>query len=53
MPNPFLPLPPALKTLAAESLVLHATGQATIDLVSPDLEEAYDRATRGRDENVT
>lgn len=53
MPNPFTPLQPALQTLATEGRVLPATGQAIIDLVSPDLEEAYDRATGGRDEKIT
>ena len=53
MPNPFAPLQPALEALATEGRVLPATGQAIIDLVSPDLEEAYDRATGGRDEKIT
>lgn len=53
MPNPFAPLQPALRTLATEGRVLPATGQAIVDLVSPDIEEAYDRATGGRDEKVT
>ncbi|GAB4533399.1 MAG: hypothetical protein Fur0018_22700 [Anaerolineales bacterium] len=53
MPNPFAPLQPALQILATEARVLPATGQAIIDMVSPDLEEAYDRATGGRDEKVT
>jgi hypothetical protein len=53
MPNPFAPLQPALRILATEGRVLPATGQAIVDMVSPDLEEAYDRATGGRDEKVT
>jgi hypothetical protein len=53
MTNPFAPLSPALRALAAEGKVLPATGQAITDMVSPDLEEAYDRATGGRDETVT
>lgn len=53
MPNPFAPLQPALQALATEGLVLPATGQAVIDLVSPDLEEAYDRATGAREEKIT
>jgi len=53
MANPFTPLQPALEALATEGRVLPATGQAIVDLVSPDLEEAYDRATGGRDEKVT
>lgn len=53
MPNPFALLQPALEALATEGRVLPATGQAIIDLVSPDLEEAYDRATGGRDEKIT
>ena len=53
MPNPFAPLQPALQTLATEARVLPATGQAIVDLVLPDLEEAYDRVTGGKDENVT
>jgi len=53
MPNPFAPLRPVLQVLATEGQVLPATGQAVIDMVTPDLEEAYDRATGGRDETVT
>jgi hypothetical protein len=53
MPNPFTPLQPVLQILATEGRVLPATGQAMIDLISPNLEEAYDRATGGRTENVT
>lgn len=53
MPNPFAPLEPALRILASEAHVLPATGQAMVDLVAPDLEEAYDRFTGGRDEKVT
>ncbi len=53
MPNPFAPLQPALQILATEARVLPATGQAIVDMVSPDLEEAYDRAAGGRDEKVT
>ncbi len=53
MGNPFASLEPALRVLATEGRVLPATGQAVIDLVSPDLEEAYDRATGGRDETIT
>lgn len=53
MPNPFTPLQPVLQILATEGRILPATGQAMIDLISPNLEEAYDRATGGRTENVT
>ena len=53
MTNPFAPLAPALRALAAEGRVLPATGQAITDMVSPDLEEAYDRATGGRSETIT
>jgi hypothetical protein len=53
MPNPFAPLQPALEILTREGRVLPATGQAIVDMVSPDLEEAYDRAAGGRDEKVT
>ncbi|QUV82433.1 hypothetical protein J8C01_03660 [Chloracidobacterium sp. D] len=53
MPNPFAPLQPALRILATEGRVLPATGQAIVDMVSPDLEEAYDRATGGPGEKVT
>lgn len=53
MANPFGALEPALQVLASKGTVLPATGQAVLDLVSPDLEEAYDRATGGRDERVT
>lgn len=53
MPNPFASLQPALNILSSEARVLPATGQAVIDLVSPDLEEAYDRATGSRDERIT
>jgi len=53
MPNPFAPLNPALCILATNARVLPATGQAMVDLISPDLEEAFDRITGGRDETVT
>ena len=44
---------PALQALVADGKALPVTGQANVDLASPDLEEAYDRATGGRDENIT
>ncbi|MBV7333921.1 hypothetical protein KFU94_64570 [Chloroflexi bacterium TSY] len=47
MSNPFSPLQDALKILCTEAEVLPATGQATVDLVMPDLEEIYDRQTGG------
>lgn len=53
MSNPFAPLQMALQALATEGRVLPATGQAMIDLVYPDVEEAYDRVTGGADERVT
>ena len=53
MPNPFAPLEPALRVLATNAHVLPATGQAMVDLVAPDLEEAFDRVTGGWDEKVT
>lgn len=52
MTNPFAPLAPALAALATDGRVLPATGQAVTDMVAPDLEEAYDRATGGRDEHI-
>jgi len=53
VPNPFVHLEPALRILATEAQVLPATGQAVVDLIAPDLEEAFDRVTGGRDENIT
>lgn len=53
MPNPFALLEPALRILTNEAHVLPATGQAMVDLVAPDLEEAFDRVTGGWDEKVT
>jgi len=53
MPNPFSVLQPALEVLVTEGRVLPATGQAMVDLITPDLEEAFDRVTGGRDEKVT
>ena len=47
MPNPFLPLQSALRTLVDNAEVLPATGQAAVDLVTPDLEEITDRRTSG------
>ncbi|GAB4577492.1 MAG: hypothetical protein Fur0022_02230 [Anaerolineales bacterium] len=47
MPNPFTPLQNALRVLVTEAEVLPATGQAVVDLVTPDLEEIYDQRTGG------
>ncbi len=47
MPNPFRPLQGALKVLVENAEVLPATGQAVVDLVTPDLEEIYDQKTTG------
>ena len=47
MPNPLSPLQDALKVLCVEAEILPATGQATTDMVMPDLEEIYDRQTGG------
>ncbi len=43
MPNPFRPLQNALRTLVENAEVLPATGQAVVDMVTPDLEEIYDQ----------
>ncbi|NOX63722.1 MAG: DNA double-strand break repair nuclease NurA [Chloroflexi bacterium] len=48
MPNPFQPLQGALNALIANAQVLPATGQAVIDMVTPDLEEIYDQRTTGQ-----
>jgi hypothetical protein len=53
VPNPFAHLEPALRILATEARVLPATGQAVVDLIAPYLEEAFDRVTGGRNENIT
>lgn len=45
--NPFDPLQEALRVLCTEAAVLPATGQAVVDMVTPDLEEIYDRRTGG------
>jgi hypothetical protein len=47
MPNPFRPLQKVLHVLCTEAEVLPATGQAVVDLVTPDLEEIYDRKMSG------
>jgi len=47
MPNPFQPLQNALRTLVENAQVLPATGQAVVDMVTPDLEEIYDQRTTG------
>lgn len=47
MPNPFAPLQEALRVLCTEAEVLPATGQAVEDMVTPDLEEIYDRRAGG------
>ena len=47
MPNPFQPLQSALRTLVENVQVLPATGQAVVDMVTPDLEEIYDQRTTG------
>ena len=47
MPNPFQPLQSALRTLVENAQVLPATGQAVVDMVTPDLEEIYDQRTTG------
>lgn len=52
MSNPFAPLQPVLQILASEGRVLPATGQAIIDLIAPNLEEAFDRFSGDREENI-
>ncbi len=47
MPNPFQPLQSALRALVENAQVLPATGQAVVDMVTPDLEEIYDQRTTG------
>lgn len=47
MPEFFLPLQNALRVIVENADVLPATGQAIIDLVTPDLEEQYDQRTTG------
>ena len=47
MPNPFRPLQSALSAVVNNAEVLPATGQAVIDMVTPDLEEIYDQRTTG------
>ncbi|MBO9368285.1 MAG: DNA double-strand break repair nuclease NurA [Chloroflexi bacterium] len=47
MPNPFQPLQSALRALVENAQVLPATGQAVMDMVTPDLEEIYDQRTTG------
>ncbi|WP_054683114.1 DNA double-strand break repair nuclease NurA [Rhodothermus marinus] len=47
MPNPFQPLQKALRTLVENAEILPATGQAVTDMVTPDIEEIYDRHTTG------
>ncbi len=47
MPNPFQPLQQALRTLVENAEILPATGQAVTDMVTPDIEEIYDRHTTG------
>lgn len=47
MPNPFRPLQSTLGVLVNSAQVLPATGQAVIDMVTPDLEEIYDQRTTG------
>ncbi len=47
MPNPFQPLQQALRTLVEGAEILPATGQAVTDMVTPDIEEIYDRHTTG------
>lgn len=47
MPNPFAPLQDALRVLTTQASVLPATGQAVIDMVSPDIEEIYDQRISG------
>lgn len=48
MPNPFQPLQQALRTLVENAEILPATGQAVVDMVTPDLEEIYDQRTTGK-----
>jgi hypothetical protein len=45
--NPFDLLQETLRILCTEAEVLPATGQAVEDMVTPDLEEIYDRRTGG------
>lgn len=47
MPNPFSPIQGALRALIENAQVLPATGQAIVDMVTPDLEEIYDQRTSG------
>ncbi len=47
MPNPFMLLQDALRVLTTQAAVLPATGQAVIDMVSPDIEEIYDQRISG------
>jgi hypothetical protein len=48
MPNPFQPLQDALGVLVNNAEVLPATGQAVLDMVTPDLDEIYDQHTTGK-----
>ena len=47
MPSPFQPLQSVLRTLVDNAEVLPATGQAVVDMVTPDLDEIYDQRTTG------